>query len=181
VRDAYDKFKIPIILVAERPHDSATADAIRSSAIACLGPKEAMQTLVFLVENVAANLLRGAQSRYASKRVLVVSDRVTLTVPDHCMTDGQYETRLPLIPGALLERLASHPNELVVFSDLIRAAWGRAEDASVNALHQQICRLREMLSQYGIPARLQSMRGRGYMLSVPESRSGPRDHSGKDP
>jgi DNA-binding response OmpR family regulator len=162
IQEAQAGFKVLVIVVFERLNDGGAAEAICAGAIACLDFQNAMRSLAFLVENVAARML--SNDHLNTKRVLLVSDQVTLTTPDYCLMDGQHDILLAPIPGALLECLASRPNELVLSTDLIRSAWGRAEDATTNALHQQIYQLRERLSEFGIAKNLESVRGRGYIL-----------------
>ena len=158
VRDAGTVYKVPAIVVVEGSDESTMDEAIKSGAIACLGFEDAMRTLVFLVDNVVRDALLVTSDR--ERRILSVSDQVALTTPDYCLTDGQYETHMPPIPGTLLKCLALHPNDLVPFDDLIQAAWGRSGAATVNVLHQQVYRVRAMLSEYGVAGQIKSVRGR---------------------
>ena len=154
--------EVPVIVVIEKSHEADTARVIRAGAIACLNYKDAMQSLAFLIANVASQMLPGKST--APKRVLLVAGNVTFRIADGCLTDGNHDLRLPPISAALLESLASRPNEVVTLEDLLLKGWGRTDCANVNALHQHIYELRGRLSEYGLESNLMSVRGRGYTL-----------------
>lgn len=161
--------KIPVILVANELDGEAKGRALRGGAIACMDLAEAMSSLVLVLENFLAHFLPpGSNYVRQAPRTLPVCGQFTLSVPEYLLSDGRQRTRLPTIPGALLECLAAHPNLLVGQSELIRAAWGGELDATANALHQQMHRLREVLVECGLAENLKCLRGRGYVLEVPE-------------
>lgn len=182
LREAQGEFGVQTVLVVENMDESIRNDATRSGATACLDLEEAMESLIFLLENIVTGMLPrdDTVSRAGIKRVLTLADQVTLSVPGYWVRDGQRETRLPPILGSLLGCLASHPNDLVSFSHLLQAGWGCENGATINALHQQIHQLRERLLEHGISEHVQSVRGQGYMLRTFESLLGglSTDHPG---
>lgn len=162
IHRVHSEFGVPVIVVVEGPRQVDAAAVIRAGAIACLDYQDAMQSLAFLVANVASQMLAGGSAR--AKRVLLVADKVTLRTADGCLTNGDREVQLPPISTAILESLASRPNEVVPLEDLLREGWGRADCANANALYQHIYELRGKLSEYGLEGSLVSVRGRGYAL-----------------
>lgn len=160
-RDYRARFGIPLIIVAEKLASKDAAQAAEAGATTCLSFEDAMNSLVFIAHNVLKDSLHISGYK---KHILSISDRVTLSVPDYSLTDGEHEVRLSSIPGALLECLALNPNRLVPTGDLILNAWGSIEAATSNALRQQIYHVRERLSEYGLNDQLKSVHGRGYIL-----------------
>ena len=149
----------------------AKGRALRGGAIVCMDLTEAMSNLVLVLENFLVHFLPpGSKTVRNASRTLPICEQATLSVPEYLLSDGRQRTRLPSIPGALLECLAAHPNLVVGQSQLIQAAWGHELDATANALHQQMHRLRGVLVEFGLAENLKCLRGRGYVLEVPKPR-----------
>ena len=73
----------------------------------------------------------------------------------------------------LLRLLASNPDRIISYDELVRALWGEVAAGSRRRLSVVICRLRAKLAG-ARPYNIETVRGRGYGLTVvgPEESSG---------
>lgn len=155
-----------VVVVLDSSDYAGKADAIRIGANACLGYLDVLQNVCAIVQGAVAGVLREFDPHLLEKRLLPISETVTLSIPGFCITGSQSRVQLPAIPGALLACLASRPNEVVSVSELVVAGWGDTNGATRNALHQQIYQLRCRLEEFGISDRVKSIRGVGVLLEV---------------
>ena len=134
--------------------------------MSCLTLDQAMDSFGLILKSILRNLDSSTPNALQAKKVFPVGDELMLLIPDHVLTDGHMDTKLPGIPGRLLEYLAAHPGEILPATDLKRVGWGVQAGVSHAVLHQQMYVLREILDIYGARWRMESFRGRGYSLDV---------------
>ncbi len=69
---------------------------------------------------------------------------------------------------ALLEFLLRHPNRVVTRTMLAEHVWEQDFDSLSNVIDVHIARLRQKIDKGFSPKLLQTVRGRGYLLQVPD-------------
>lgn len=69
---------------------------------------------------------------------------------------------------ALLEFLLRHPNEIVTRTMLAEHVWEHDFDPLSNVIDVHVARLRRKVDEEFSPKLLQTIRGRGYMLRIPD-------------
>lgn len=154
----------PLLVVTKNLSDESRARAYQAGAMQCFSLDEAVGSLAAVVKSIV-NHLYGDDS---AAGLWQLGNDYTLTAPDYIVSNGTVVTKLTVIQGRLLQCLASKPNQLVTYPELMKYAWGRPEFASVNNLHQQMFRLRSALDQ-GVVSSITCVRGRGYRFAFPES------------
>ncbi|HYZ29273.1 MAG TPA: response regulator transcription factor [Thermoleophilaceae bacterium] len=82
----------------------------------------------------------------------------------HALVRG--DARVPLTPTEfrLLAALAAHPGEVVRRRALIAAAWPDGALVHDNTLDAYLARIRRKLRDAGVPDRIETVRGVGYVL-----------------
>jgi DNA-binding response OmpR family regulator len=85
-----------------------------------------------------------------TKQVLVAGQRTTLTPKEY----------------ALLEHLVLHADEVVTRTQVLERVWERDRDPDSNVIDALVARLRAKLKELGATARIETVRGFGFMLTA---------------
>ena len=94
-----------------------------------------------------------------------------LDVLRHRITRGGKELVLTSREFELLEFLLRHPNQIVTRTMLAEHVWEHDFDPLSNVIDVHIARLRRKIDEGFSPKLLETVRGRGYILQVPEKAS----------
>ncbi len=91
-----------------------------------------------------------------------------LDVLRHRITRGGKELVLTSREFELLEFLLRHPNQIVTRTMLAEHVWEHDFDPLSNVIDVHIARLRRKIDEGFTPKLLETVRGRGYILQVPD-------------
>ena len=91
-----------------------------------------------------------------------------LDVLRHRITRGGKELVLTSREFELLEFLLRHPNQIVTRTMLAEHVWEHDFDPLSNVIDVHIARLRRKIDEGFAPKLLETVRGRGYILQVPD-------------
>ncbi len=95
---------------------------------------------------------------------------ISLDPIHHTITVGSREVELQPLTFALFAKLLEHKNEILSIDALTDEVWGTVT-VSPDTLKQRIFLLRKALEEAGVKdCAVQSVRGQGYRLLVPEKR-----------
>jgi len=123
-------------------------------------------------EPVYSSLLRIAPSirseseNYVRSLGLVLPKQVLEVKGGKIWVKGKYEPKMfGKKEGVILKKLIGRRGDLVSYDELADSIWGEGEFKSFWALAKLVERLRKTLGVMGIdPARIESVRGQGYLL-----------------
>jgi DNA-binding response OmpR family regulator len=87
----------------------------------------------------------------------------------HRVSRGGKELDLTNREYALLEFFLRHPNEVVTRTKLSEHVWEADFDTFSNVIDVHIARLRQKINDGFSPKLLETVRGRGYILQIPET------------
>ena len=95
---------------------------------------------------------------------------ISLDPIHHTVTVGSQEVELQPLTFALFAKLLEHKNQILSIATLTDEVWGNVT-VSPDTLKQRIFLLRKALEEAGVKeCAVQSVRGQGYRLVVPEKR-----------
>lgn len=86
----------------------------------------------------------------------------------HRVSRGGTNLELTNREYALLEFFLRHPNEIVTRTQLSEHVWEAAFDTFSNVIDVHIARLRQKINDGFSQKLLETVRGRGYILQIPE-------------
>ena len=116
-----------------------------------------------LVERIRALLRR----RYDRKNPRIELGTLTLDGATGTVRRGEEEVELTRREYALLECLALRAGEAVTRIEIEDAIYDEHTLPQGNAVHSAVCRLRAKLGAFEDGPRIETLRGRGYLLAVP--------------
>lgn len=99
---------------------------------------------------------------------LVGSSQLTLEYKDYSLIrNGE---RIKLLPKefAVLELLLRHPGQFFTPDQILNQVWDSDSDSSVDALRACIKRLRQRIDKEGAASLIQTSRGFGYKIDLPD-------------
>ena len=117
-----------------------------------------------LVERIRALLRR----RYERKNPRIELGGLTLDGATGTVRRGEQTVELTPREYSLLECLALRAGETVTRIEIEDAIYDEHTLPQGNAVHSAVCRLRARLEEFEDGPRIETLRGRGYLLAVPE-------------
>jgi two-component system OmpR family response regulator len=118
-------------------------------------------SFVVLVARLRSLVRRGAPARPATLRV----GDLELDTARRRLTRSGVDVTLTPREFAVLEHLMGRPDVVVTKTDILRAVWDTNYDGDVNIVETYVSYLRRKLDSPPGTARIQTVRGAGYLLS----------------
>lgn len=168
-----------VVFIADLVTPETECIAQRSGAVSCMSTGVALESLQEVVARIRSSTIAVLQSAVPKTKEVQLGQGLRLVLPNHTITDGQYESRLPPTPGRLLQCLISNVGQVVPFRTLTQKAWEGRNNVTREALHQQIHILRGVLDIYGVSHWIRCYRGKGYLFDPTGEGISPAAASGR--
>jgi DNA-binding response OmpR family regulator len=151
--------RTPVMLLTARGATGEKVTGLRAGADDYLVKPFAFDELLARLEALHR---RGAGGTPRLGDVLLDGRRRTLVKEDRTetLTTREY---------GLLAELASHAGEVLSRAQLIQSVWGAGFDGNPNVVDVYVGYLRTKLERVGASVRIESVRGVGYRLALPEA------------
>jgi DNA-binding response OmpR family regulator len=151
--------RTPVMLLTARGATGEKVTGLRAGADDYLVKPFAFDELLARLEALHR---RGAGDTPRLGDVLLDGRRRTLVKEDRTetLTTREY---------GLLAELASHAGEVLSRAQLIQSVWGAGFDGNPNVVDVYVGYLRTKLERVGASVRIESVRGVGYRLALPEA------------
>jgi len=117
-------------------------------------------------------LLRRRQNTGAARETALCVGDLKIDLIARKVTRGSHE--IPLLPTEfkVLEFMMRHAGRIITRTMLFEAVWGYHFDPGTNLIDVHVGRLRRKIDPPGAVPMIQTVRGSGYMLGLPEERAG---------
>lgn len=130
----------------------------------------------YLIKPVTSNVLR-ARVRSVLRRAAasaptndsIVCGNISLQRSTRRLRIADSEPALTMREFELLEHFMARPDDVIPRADLLERVWKVSYDTTTNVVDATLCRLRAKLVAANATATLVTVRGRGYVLSLPGS------------
>jgi len=158
--------KVPILFLSARSGDLDQVRALENGG-------DDYTTKPFNLELALAKVksaLRRAYGEYAlaAERSVLQAGDLLLNRTENRVSRGSASAELTPKEFRLLWTLAERPGEIISREELLEALWDDVDFVDDNTLTVNVARVRRRLAELGLPDAIETKRGQGYRLAVPE-------------
>ncbi len=129
----------------------------------------------FAFEELTARIQALARRAYQARNPRIVIGDLVIDTAARTVSRSPDGEVIPLPPReyALLELLALQPGKVISRTDIEQHIYDDRADPMSNVVDSAVCALRRKIDRPGAPSMIQTRRGMGYVLELPESSEEP--------
>lgn len=163
--------KVPILFLSARSGDLDQVRALENGGDDYITKPFNLELALAKVKSA----LRRAYGEYAlaAERSVLQAGDLLLHRTENRVSRGSNAAELTPKEFRLLWTLAERPGEIVSREELLEALWDDIDFVDDNTLTVNVARVRRRLAELGLPDAIETKRGQGYRLVVPEGRRKP--------
>jgi len=158
--------KVPILFLSARSGDLDQVRALENGGDDYITKPFNLELALAKVKSA----LRRAYGEYAlaAERSVLQAGDLLLNRTENRVSRGSASAELTPKEFRLLWTLAERPGEIISREELLEALWDDVDFVDDNTLTVNVARVRRRLAELGLPDAIETKRGQGYRLAVPE-------------